>query len=81
MQDQSANLTKLRARMAGIGAQLDGDWSERLNSQLHLDRETRECAYWHAGYYQALADVLAMTAQPRATVDISDTSSPLLAAG
>lgn len=81
MEDQSANLLRLRARMAGIGAQLDGDWSERLNSQLHLDRETPECAYWHAGYYQALADVIAMTSQPRATADISDTSSPLLAAG
>lgn len=81
MQDQSTNLMKLQARMAGIGAQLDGDWSERLNSQLHLDRETAECAYWHAGYYQALADFLAMTSQPRATADISDTSSPILVAG
>ncbi|MBS0235480.1 MAG: hypothetical protein JSR99_18575 [Proteobacteria bacterium] len=67
--------------MAGIGAQLGGDWAEKLCAQLHLDRDTVECAYWHAGYHQALADVLGLVAKPRAISDIADMSNPLRAAG
>lgn len=81
MDQSGADLTMLRARMAGIGAQLDGDWSEKLSTQLHLSRDTSECAYWHAGYYQALADVLTLVVNSRANADTSDRSSRLLAAG
>jgi hypothetical protein len=81
MSDLSAELKMLRLRMAGIGAQFDADWTARLDAQLHLDRETDECAYWHAGYYQALADVLDLVSTRQATGDISDMSNPSLAAG
>jgi hypothetical protein len=81
MEDAGADVKMLRARMAGIGAQLDGDWSEKLDAQLHLDRETSESAYWHAGYHQALADVLGLLSKRRSISDIAGTSSPSLAAG
>jgi hypothetical protein len=81
MQDVSAAFKTLRLRMGGIRAQLDGDWSVKLDTQLHLDRDTAECAYWHAGYHQALADMLALASKPSSTSDIEDTSSPCLAAG
>jgi hypothetical protein len=48
---------------------------------LHLDRGTAECAYWHSGYHQALADVLDLIATANASADISDTSSPRRAVG
>ncbi len=81
MNDVSAEFAMLRLRMAGIGTQLDGDWATKLDAQRHLDRDTAECAYWHAGYHQALADVLNMVAKPCSNADISDRSSPLLAVG
>ncbi len=81
MEDASAHLKMLRLRMAGIGTQLDGGWSGKLDSQLHLDRDTAECAYWHAGYHQALADVLDLVSKSSPISDILGTSSPLLAAG
>ena len=79
----NADLTTLRLRMAGIGAQLDGDWSKALDAQRHLDSNTDECAYWHAGYYQALADVINLTAQAQAQAsdDTSDTSNLFRAVG
>ena len=81
MKDRTAKLKMLQARMAGIGAELDGDWAATLRSQLHLDRDTPECAYWHAGYYQALEDVLSALSKPRSISDISDRSSPIHVAG
>jgi hypothetical protein len=81
MDDAGADLKMLRAHMDGIGARLDGNWSEKLDTQLHLDQDSAECAYWHAGYYQALADVLSLMAKPRANADIADRSNPLRAAG
>jgi hypothetical protein len=81
MSDLSAELKMLRLRMAGIGAQFDADWAAKLDAQLHLDRDTGECAYWHAGYYQALADVLDLVSTRQASHDISDMSNPFLAAG
>ncbi len=80
MEDASAHLKMLRLRMAGIGVQLDAGWSEKLDAQLHLDRDTAECAYWHAGYHQALADVLNLVSKSSPTSDTLDTSSPILAA-
>ena len=81
MEVAGAEFNMLRLRLAGLGAQLDGEWSTILDEQRHLDRGTTECAYWHAGYYQALADVIALIAPARSISDISDTSSLLQAAG
>ncbi len=81
MEDASAHLKMLRLRMAGIGVQLDAGWSEKLDGQLHLDRHTAECAYWHSGYHQALSDVLNLVSKSSPTSGTLDTSSPLLAAG
>jgi hypothetical protein len=76
-----AELKMLRLRLAGLGAQLDGEWSAILDEQRHLDRDTTESAYWHAGYYQALADVIELIAPARSIADTSDTSSLLQVAG
>lgn len=81
MDDVNAGLASLRLRMAGIGTQLDGGWSKILNSQRHLDRDTDECAYWHAGYHQALSDVLNLISRSQSSDDISDTSNLFRAVG
>lgn len=81
MKDVGADLGALRARMAGIGSRLGGDWAEKLQHQLHLDLGTAECAYWHSGYYQALADVLDFMAKPHTNVDTADTTNRCLAVG
>jgi len=77
----SFDLQALRARMSGIGERLDGPWAEKLKEQLHLDRGTKECAYWHSGYHQALSDILSLLGSNRSSDDTSDRSSPRLAAG
>lgn len=79
MTDLRYELQVLRTRMTGIGKRLDGEWADQLREHLHLDRSTAECAYWHSGYHQALADVLDLVAN--ASADISDTSSPRRAVG
>jgi hypothetical protein len=76
MNDVNAELTMLRLRMAGIGAQLDGRWSKTLDEQRHLDIDTNESAYWHSGYHQALSDVINMMSKQGTTDDTSDTSNP-----
>ncbi|MFT3732428.1 MAG: hypothetical protein QM780_13590 [Hyphomicrobium sp.] len=81
MDEVNAELAMLRLRMAGIGAQLDSNWSETLEAQRHLDRDTDECAYWHAGYYQALADVVSLMSKSEISDDIVGTSKPFLAVG
>ncbi len=81
MDDVSADLKMLQLRMAGMGAQLDGNWSKVLEAQRHLDRDTDECAYWHAGYHQALADVISLLSASQANDDISDTSNLFRAVG
>ncbi|WP_024276539.1 MULTISPECIES: hypothetical protein [unclassified Hyphomicrobium] len=81
MDDVSADLKMLQLRMAGMGAQLDGNWSKVLEAQRHLDRDTDECAYWHAGYHQALADVISLLSTSQANDDISDTSNLFRAVG
>lgn len=81
MDDVSADLKMLQLRMAGMGAQLDGNWSKVLDAQRHLDRDTDECAYWHAGYHQALADVISLLSTSQANDDISDTSNLFRAVG
>lgn len=81
MNDCGSELQMLRARMSGIGERLEGPWAEKLREHLHLDRGTTECAYWHSGYHQALADILNMMSKNRITYDTLGTSSPCLAAG
>jgi hypothetical protein len=81
MKDVGADLGALQARMASIGSRLGGDWAEKLQHQLHLDLGTAECAYWHSGYYQALADVLDRIAKPSANVGISDMTNRYHTAG
>ena len=81
MDEGCSELQILRARMSGIGDQLDGTWAEKLREHLHLDRSTTECAYWHSGYHQALADILHLIANTKPTSDISGRSNLRLAAG
>ena len=81
MNDARANLGTLHSRMAGIGSRLGGDWADKLQEQLHLDFGTSECAYWHSGYYQALADVLDLMTKPDASAGSVDKPSLCLAAG
>lgn len=81
MDHSNADLMMLKLRMAGMGAQLDGNWSKVLDAQRHLDRDTDECAYWHAGYHQALADVLGLLSRSQASGGTSDTSNLFRAVG
>jgi hypothetical protein len=81
MNDAGADIGALHTRMASIGSRLGGDWAEKLQHQLHLDLGTPECAYWHSGYHQALADILDLMAKPRAIADTVDMSNRCLAAG
>jgi hypothetical protein len=81
MDDCCFDLQMLRARMAGIGERLEGAWSEKLREHLHLDRGSKECAYWHSGYHQALADLLCLVEGTQPISGTSDMSNRCLAAG
>ena len=81
MDECCSELQILRGRMSGLGEQLDGAWAEKLSEHLHLDRSTTECAYWHSGYHQALADVLQIIAKTQPTAGISGKSNLRLVAG
>lgn len=81
MSENCVDLQILRARMAGLGERLDSIWSDQLREHLHLDRETRECAYWHSGYHQALADFISLIEGPQAISGIADKSNRSRAAG
>lgn len=81
MSDFYFDMQMLRARMAGIGESLDGAWSEKLRDHLHLDRGSKECAYWHSGYHQALADLLCLMEGSQPIVGTSDTSNRYRVAG
>jgi hypothetical protein len=81
MNDKNAELAMLRLRMAGIGVHLDGGWSKTLDAQRHLDVDTDECAYWHAGYHQALSDGINLMSERPASDDTSDISNPFRVAG
>lgn len=76
MSESCFDLQILRARMAGLGERLDSVWSTQLREHLHLDRDTKECAYWHSGYHQALADLISLIEGPRAISGIAGRSSP-----
>jgi hypothetical protein len=81
MSENCVDLQILRARMTGLGERLDSMWSNQLREQLHLDRDTKECAYWHSGYHQALADLICLIEGPQPISGIADTSNPRLVAG
>jgi len=81
MNTSGLDLKILRARMTGLGERLDGAWAEKLGAQLHLDQGTPECAYWHSGYHQALADVLRLLTKPGIISDSAGTSSQIPVAG
>ncbi|MBA2125940.1 hypothetical protein DLM45_06840 [Hyphomicrobium methylovorum] len=81
MSVRNIDIETLRARMTGIGEQLTGDWSSQLEQHLHLDRDTAECAYWHSGYHQALADIFRIMDGRQSALDTSDTSNLCRAAG
>lgn len=81
MSENCVDLQALRTRMMGLGERLDGIWSKQLRDHRHLDRDTKECAYWHSGYHQALADLISLIEGPRPISGIVDKSSPKRAAG
>lgn len=51
-------LEEISSRMTGVAAWLDRAAVQHLAGHRHLDMDTAESAYWHAGYHQALADAL-----------------------
>lgn len=68
-------LTELSSRMFGIGTWLDQAGARHLTENRHLDIDSPESAYWHAGYHQALADairVLSASIEQRGTLDTSN---------
>ena len=81
MSESCVDLQILRARMTGLGERLDSVWSTQLREHLHLDRGTKECAYWHSGYHQALADLISLIEGPRPISGIADKSNPRPVAG
>jgi hypothetical protein len=59
-------LDVLKARLVALDGWLETQRAA-LEGQHHLDRPGGECAYWHAGYRQALRDTLdLMAADPPA---------------
>ena len=81
MSENRVDLQILRARMTGRGERHDGVWSSQLREHRHLDRDTTECAYWHSGYHQALADLVNLIEGPRPISGISGKSNPSPLAG
>jgi hypothetical protein len=73
--DSELELESMRARMAGMAEMLDGPWAAALRTQLHLDRDSAESAYWHAGYYQALADFVEALSAREPIYGTADTSN------
>lgn len=69
-------LAELSSRMAGIGAWLDQSASHHLAQHRHLETNTAEAAYWHAGYHQALADAIRLLSASAEQPGIADTSNP-----
>ncbi|MDX2308834.1 MAG: hypothetical protein NW216_11395 [Hyphomicrobium sp.] len=53
---------RISDRIDGLSRELDGAVAETLAEQRHLDRDTVERAYWHAGYRSALIDALDLLA-------------------
>ncbi len=81
MSENSLDLQILRARMSGLGERLDSLWSDQLREHRHLDSDTAECAYWHSGYHQALADLVSLIEGPRPICGSAGKSNPSLPAG
>ena len=71
---ERACIDVLKTRLAALDGWLETNGAA-LEGQYQLDRTTVECAYWHAGYRQALGDALRlMAADPPASTE--DTASP-----
>jgi len=51
-------LQSIADRIELLSRQLDEPRVRALAEQRHLDRESNESAYWHAGYRSALIDAL-----------------------
>lgn len=54
----SRAIRSLTDRIDRLTSHLEDDCCGHLDAQLHLDHETSESAYWHAGYRAALIDAL-----------------------
>jgi hypothetical protein len=70
---ESSKVDELRGRAAKINEWLDAGTGSKLRTQLHLDRSTAECAYWHLGYQQALSDIVRIMSAPDAESSTSHT--------
>ena len=68
-------LAELSSRMTGVAAWLDQSAARHLQAHRHLDIDTAEAAYWHAGYHQALADALRILSASKQPLDNADTSN------
>lgn len=69
----------LKARLAAMDGWLEAQGAA-LQGQLHLDGASRECAYWHAGYRQALRDALELMAADHSASSAGSANSSLPAA-
>ena len=69
-------LAEISNRMTGVAAWLDQAAAHHLAEHRHLDIDTPEAAYWHAGYHQALADALRILSASALSSGTSDTSNP-----
>ncbi len=74
-------LDSLHDRMVAIDNWLEREAGPLISSQLHLDRDTSECAYWHLGYSQAMADILRAMALTPSRDSISDKATLYLVTG
>jgi hypothetical protein len=70
---ESSTVDDLRGRVAKINEWLDAGTGNKVRDQLHLDRSTAECAYWHLGYQQALSDFVRIMTAPGAASNTSHT--------
>ena len=70
---ESSTVDDLRGRVTKINEWLEASTVNKVRNQLHLDRNTTECAYWHLGYQQALSDIVRIMTAPGAASNTSHT--------
>ena len=68
-------LAEISNRMTSVATWLDQSAARHLQAHRHLDTDTAEAAYWHAGYHQALADALRILSASEQPSDNADTSN------
>lgn len=73
--------TKLLARQEKVQEWLSCEAPYTVADQRHLDAHSREQAYWHFGYQQALADVVEMLNGPDGPPGNEDKSDPFQRGG